>query len=75
MNFNHLMDAKFTKRRCGTTNAECYYLPTADGRSSFGDNVHVALCCKNCGRREDIFITRKQYEVQQRLIQKELKNV
>ena len=37
-----------------------------------GDNVNVTLYCKNCSRREDIFLTAEQFKKQENLINIEL---
>mgnify|MGYP004415750999 CR=1 FL=1 len=75
MNFNHLMEARFVKRRCPTTNAECYFIPAGNVRSTQGDNVHMTMVCRKCGRREDIFLSRVDYDTQRQLIEREIGNV
>jgi len=75
MNFNHLMEAKSTKRQCKANNSSCYFRPAGNIRSTAGENVHMTLFCKNCGRREDIFLTKEEYFIQQKLIQKEIGDV
>ena len=72
MNFNHLLETKFIKRRCSVTNAECYFVPAGNVRSTAGENVHMTMYCKKCGRREDIFLSKEEFFTQQRLIQKEI---
>ena len=72
MNFNHLMETRHLKKRCTATNAECYYIPTGDPRSTHGENVHLTMMCKKCGLRHDLFLTKEEYFVQERLIQKEI---
>ncbi len=63
------------KRRCNSTNKECYYVPAGNVRSTHGDNVHITMYCKKCGKREDIFLSREEYFTQQKLIQREIENV
>ncbi len=75
MNFNYLMGSSFNKRRCPETNNECYFVPAGNVRSTHGDNVHMTMYCKKCGKREDIFLSRKEYFTQQKLIEKEIKSV
>jgi transcription initiation factor IIE alpha subunit len=75
MNFNHLMDARFLKRRCGNRSTGCYYVPAGNVRSTQGENVHMTMVCRNCGKREDIFLSKQQYQIQEKLIQKELGDV
>ncbi len=75
MNFNHLMERRLTKRRCTATNNECYYTPAGNVRSTAGENVHLTMHCKNCGKREDIFLTKEEFFIQERLIQKEVGDV
>ncbi len=75
MNFNHLMENRFLKRKCGTTNEECYYTPTSHGRTTAGEHVHLTMMCKRCGKRNDIFLTKEEYFTQQKLIQKEIGHV
>ncbi len=72
MNFNHLMETKYIKRKCSATNTECYFIPAGNVRSTAGENVHMTLYCKKCGRREDIFLSKEEFFTQQRLIQKEI---
>ena len=73
MNFEHLFDKKRKKIHCKTTENEfCYWIPTGNIRSMMGDNVNVTLYCKNCSRREDIFLTAEQFKKQENLINIEL---
>jgi len=72
MNFNHLMETKFAKRRCKVNNSVCYFIPAGNIRSTQGENVHMTMLCKNCGLREDIFLTKEEYQTQRQLIQKEI---
>jgi transcription initiation factor IIE alpha subunit len=72
VNFNHLMETKYIKRKCSATNTECYFIPAGNVRSTAGENVHMTLYCKKCGRREDIFLSKEEFFTQQRLIQKEI---
>ena len=74
MNFEHLFDKKRKKTPCGTNeNKDCYWIPTGNIRSMVGDNVNVTLYCKNCSRREDIFLTSEEFKKQENLINIELK--
>lgn len=75
MNFNHLMEAKFVKRKCSATNSECYYTPAGNIRSTAGEHIHLTMHCKNCGKREDIFLTKEEFFIQQRLIEREIGHV
>ena len=75
MNFNHLMENRLTRRRCTATNNECYYMPAGNIRSTAGEHVHLTMHCKNCGKREDIFLTKEEFFIQERLIQKEVGDV
>lgn len=75
MNFNHLMETKFMKRKCRATNNSCYFIPAGNIRSTHGENVHMTMFCKNCGVREDLFLTKEEYFTQQKLIQKEIGDV
>ena len=75
MNFNHLMEAHLVKRRCTTTNAECYFVPAGNVRSTQGENVHMTMLCNKCGKREDVFLSKEEYFTQQKLIQREIRNV
>ncbi len=72
MNFNHLMEAHMIKRRCSATNNECYFIPAGNVRSTQGENVHMTMYCKKCGKREDIFLSKHDYEVQEMLIMREI---
>jgi transcription initiation factor IIE alpha subunit len=66
------METKYIKRKCSATNTECYFIPAGNVRSTAGENVHMTLYCKKCGRREDIFLSKEEFFTQQRLIQKEI---
>jgi len=74
MNFNHLMEARLLKRKCTIGKGECYWIPVDNIRSTHGNNIHLTMYCKHCARREDIFMTKQNYEIQERLILKELQN-
>jgi hypothetical protein len=74
VNFNHLMEAKFVKRKCSATNSECYWVPVGNIRSTQGDNVHITMICRRCSKREDIFLTLSDYKVQRHLIEREIHN-
>jgi len=74
MNFEHLFNDKRKKTFCAANqNEHCYWVPTGNIRSMIGDNVNVTLYCKNCSRREDIFLTSEQFKKQENLINLELK--
>ena len=75
MNFNHLMEDRSLKRKCSKGHGECYWIPVGNIRSTHGDNVHMTMFCKHCGLREDIFLSRQDYEVQERMILKEIQDV
>jgi hypothetical protein len=75
MNFNHLMGRNVSKRKCKANNELCYYIPVGNVRSTQGENIHMTMTCRNCGVREDIFLTKEQYFTQQKLILKEIKDV
>ena len=73
MNFEHLFDKKRKKTFCkATQNEYCYWVPTGNIRSMMGNNVNVTLYCKNCSRREDIFLTAEQFIKQENLINTEM---
>ena len=74
MNFEHLFDNKRKKSFCSANqNEHCYWVPTGNIRSMVGNNVNVTLYCKNCSRREDIFLTSEQFKKQENLINLELR--
>jgi hypothetical protein len=75
MNFNHLMEARSTRRKCTANNSNCYYMPSGKIRTTAGENVHMTMYCKNCGRREDIFLTKEEFFTHQKVIQKEIGDV
>ena len=75
MNFNHLVGRHASKRKCRVNNESCYYVPIGNVRSTHGENIHMTMTCRNCGIREDIFLTKEQYFTQQKLILKEINNV
>ncbi len=73
MNFNHLLPEKRIRATCKGRDGDCYLVPTGNVRSMIGGHVNVTVYCRNCTRREDLFLTQKQYEVQKNLINKEVK--
>jgi hypothetical protein len=75
MNFNHLMESRYLKRKCQDGNSECYYIPLGNTRSTAGEHVHLTMVCKRCGQRNDVFLTKEEYFIQERLIQKEIGDV
>jgi hypothetical protein len=75
MNFNHLMDKRELKRTCGKLNISCYYVPRGPVRTMLGENVHLTMVCKRCGKIRDAFITKEEYFTQEKLIHKEIKDV
>ena len=75
MNFNHLMEATLLRKRCKTGEAECYWVPVGNIRSTHGNNIHMTMYCKHCATREDIFLSKQDYETQERMILKELQSV
>jgi hypothetical protein len=74
VNFNHLME-KNARFNCNGRGQECYWAPTGPGRATAGDNVCLTMYCKKCRRREDIFLSRTQYKIQENLIRKEVGDV
>ena len=75
MNFNHLLGKHASRRKCRANKELCYYTPVGNIRSTQGENVYMTMACKNCGTREDIFLTKEQYFTQQKLILKEIRDV
>jgi len=75
VNFNYLMEKKFTTRKCKAGSGECYWVPVGNIRSTHGNNVHMTMFCKHCGGREDLFLSKQDYETQERLILKEIRDV
>jgi hypothetical protein len=75
MNFNHLMEARLLKRKCRVNKTECYWMPVGNIRSTHGDNVHMTMYCKHCGVREDIFLSKQDYDTQEKMILKEIQSV
>ncbi len=75
MNFNHLMDKRELKATCGKLNISCYYVPRGPVRTMLGENVHLIMVCKRCGKRRDAFLTKEEYFTQEKLIHKEIRDV
>ena len=75
MNFNHLMETRYLKRKCKNNNSECYYVPASNGRATAGEHVHLTMVCKRCGQRNDVFLTKEEYFIQEKLIYKEIGDV
>ena len=61
MNFNHLIDKRELKATCGKLNVSCYYVPRGPVRTMLGENVHLTMVCKRCGKRRDAFLTKEEY--------------
>ena len=75
MNFNHLMDKRELKATCGKLNVSCYYVPRGPVRPMLGDNVHLTMVCKRCGKRRAAFLTKEEYFTHDKLIHKEIRDV
>ena len=75
MNFNHLMDKRELKATCGKLNVSCYYVPRGPVRTMLGENVHLTMVCKRCGKTRDAFLTKEEYFPQEKLIHKEIRDV
>mgnify|MGYP003634591719 CR=1 FL=1 len=76
VNFNHLMEKRTLKHTChALDHRECYYQPVGEGRATTGASVYVQLMCRNCGHREDVFLSKKQYNTHQKTLQREVGNV
>ena len=75
MNFNHLVDKGALRDKCGALDTCCYYRPIGNVRTMLGENVHLTMVCKRCGKRKDVFLTKEEYFTQQNLIHKEIGNV
>jgi hypothetical protein len=75
MNFSHLLDSKQKRQRCrkySNETHECYWIPTGNIRSTIGNNINVTLCCRNCGRIEDVFLTSEQFKNQEEILIKQI---
>ena len=75
MNFNHLMEARLLKRKCRVNKTECYWMPVGNIRSTHGDIGHLTMYSKHCGVREDIFLSKQDYDTQEKMILKEIQSV
>ena len=75
MNFNHLIEKKALRGKCGDLNATCYYVPRGPVRTMLGENVHLIMVCKRCGKVKDVFLTKEEYFTQEKLIHKEIRGV
>jgi hypothetical protein len=73
MNFNYLLNEYQRKQRCKDANQECYWVPTGNIRSMVGEHVNVSLYCRQCGRHEELFLTAREFKVQEKLITSEVK--
>jgi hypothetical protein len=61
MNFNHLMEARSNEKCTEQIIVIAIICPAGKIRTTAGENVHMTMYCKNCGRREDIFLTKEEY--------------
>jgi hypothetical protein len=76
VNFNHLIEKIILRRLChALDHKECYYQPVGEGRATSGDNVHVQMRCRHCGRREDIFLSEADFKIHRRTLQREIGDV
>lgn len=75
VNFNYLLDGRTAKRKCIAEHKTCYFVPAGTVRAVQGNNIYLSMRCRNCGKREDVFLSREEYFTQQKLIEKELANV
>jgi hypothetical protein len=75
MNFNHLVEKAALRDKCGALDTCCYYRPIGNVRTMLGENVHLTVVCKRCGKRKDVFLTKEEYFTQQKLIHKEIGDV
>ena len=75
MHFNHLLEKRDLRRICKNGMKNCYLLPVGNVTATAGNNVSLTVECKTCNRREDIFLTEKQYKTQEKLIMKEVEHV
>ena len=76
VNFNHLIEKRTLSREChALDHHECYYQPVGEGRTTSGANVHVQMMCRNCGRREDVFLSQRQYHTHRKTLQREVSDV
>ena len=76
MNFNHLIERSELMKVCYSSgHKECYYHPVGDGQTTTGNNYHVTMRCKNCGRRTEVFMTEKQRSQHHRVLQNEVSDV
>jgi len=76
MNFNHLMEKRTLLRRCAKKyHKECYWRPMNPIRATTGKHVCITMYCKYCDKREDIFLSEKQYKIQEKIILREIESV
>jgi len=76
VNFNHLVEKNELMKMCYSYGHKvCYYQPVGDGQTTTGNNYHVTMRCKNCGRRSEVFMTEKQYKQHSKVLEKEVGGV
>lgn len=76
MNFNYLLNEKRMKAICKRRNVdECYWSPSGKIRATAGDNVHISMYCKKCECREEIFLTKEEYQTHKKIIKCEVGDV
>ena len=75
MNFNHLRPPTARQTRCAKGGTTCYFVPAGNVRATAGENIHLTLVCRNCDKREDVFLSKQEYFIQEKLIEKEIKRV
>jgi len=68
MNFDYLLNESQPKHRCNKDQKHCYWVPTGNIRSMIGGYVNVTLHCRNCERREELFLTAEEFKIQEKLI-------
>jgi hypothetical protein len=76
MNFNYLIEDKRNKVICKKKNLnECQWSPTGRVWATSGNNVCVSMYCKKCECKEDIFLTLKEFKIQEKILSQEVGNV
>jgi hypothetical protein len=68
MKFNHLIERHDLKTPC-VENKEHYFVPTSQVESTF-EHVAVRFRCKKCGKISTSFMTKEEYKIHQKLIEK-----
>ena len=69
---NHLLDRRLATGRCPSGKQHCW-AALGDVRASMGGNMIIYLHCRDCSIKETVFLTNREYKIQERVINNSIK--